>query len=188
MLAHFSLTLVSPYGKAELRKRLAAATIDGLVLLTCLRFSMTLQSASFLVVGALYVLLRDAVQGRSLGKFLMGLVVIRVQTGRPCGPGDAIQRNLVFLVPGANVVAVFLETLTITRDPQGMRLGDRVAQTQVVEGLGARDLVSTFMQELLGIAAAIGRSARPGRGPADVKPLAPSTRHDAGDLVTACAL
>jgi hypothetical protein len=33
---------------------------------------------------------------------------------------------------------VFLEALTIARDSLGQRLGDRIAQTQVVEGLGAR--------------------------------------------------
>jgi hypothetical protein len=48
----------------------------------------------------------------------------------------------MLLVPGANIVAVFLEAATILRDRQGQRLGDRLAQTQVVEGIGAKDLVT----------------------------------------------
>jgi hypothetical protein len=32
------------------------------------------------------------------------------------------------------------------RDPQGQRLGDRLAQTQVVEGFGARDLAAHFVR------------------------------------------
>jgi hypothetical protein len=74
---------------------------------------------------------------------MMGLTVIRVETGRPCSVMGSIQRNAMLLVPGANIVAVFLEPVTILRDPQGQRLGDRLAQTQVVEGFGARDLASS---------------------------------------------
>ena len=36
--------------------------------------------------------------------------------------------------------------LTILRDPQGQRLGDRLTQTQVVEGVGARDLASSAFE------------------------------------------
>lgn len=59
---------------------------------------------------------------------------------------DSVRRNVILLVPGANVVAVFLEAVTILRDPQGQRLGDRLAQTQVVEGLGAKDLVTSVYE------------------------------------------
>jgi hypothetical protein len=51
----------------------------------------------------------------------------------------------VFVLPGANLVAVFLEGASIVRDLQGQRLGDRLAQTQVVEGFGARDFASEFL-------------------------------------------
>ena len=52
------------------------------------------------------------------------------------------------MIPGANVIAVFLETKTIIRDPQGLRLGDRFALTQVVEGFGAKDLVAAIRPEI----------------------------------------
>jgi hypothetical protein len=71
-------------------------------------------------------------------------VVINLKTGRPCGQGASISRNALLLLPGANVVAVFLEAATIVRDPQGQRLGDRLAWTQVIEGYGAKDVVAAM--------------------------------------------
>jgi len=43
---------------------------------------------------------------------------------------------------------VFLEALTIARDPKGQRLGDRIALTQVVDGFGARELVKILRDQL----------------------------------------
>jgi len=62
-----------------------------------------------------------------------------------------VRRNLLFLIPGLNIVAVIWEIVTVVRDPQGQRLGDRLAQTQVIEGLGARELVRLLQKELLAI-------------------------------------
>ena len=66
----------------------------------------------------------------------------------------------MLLLPGANIAAAVLEALTIARDPLGQRLGDRIARTQVVEGLGARELVRLFQQELLASAIRGGRKRR----------------------------
>ena len=130
----FSMALVSPYAKADVMRRFFAAMIDSLAVIIIVYVYSNSRSASLLVVGALYLLLRDSVRGQSPGKFFMGLVVISLETGRPCTVKDSIWRNAVLLIPGANVVAIFLESITIVRDPQGQRLGDKVAQTQVVEG------------------------------------------------------
>ncbi len=145
--------LVSPYAKADMGRRLGAATVDGLLLTTCLLSYRSLDSVLFLFAAAIYVLLRDAlfVRGQSVGKFFFSLLVISLVTGRPCSRAESVRRNLLFLVPGLNVVAVILETVTTVRDPQGLRLGDRLAQTQVVEGLGARELVKLLQKELLEI-------------------------------------
>ena len=97
---------------------------------------------------------------------VFGLRVIRLDKARPASLADTVRRNLVFLIPGANVVAIFMEALTITRDPQGHRLGDRVAQTQVVVGYGARDLVrflGTWSADLFSRPVVTG--PRPGRRP-----------------------
>jgi uncharacterized RDD family membrane protein YckC len=132
--------LASPYAKADVGKRVSAAMIDGLLLVTAWFLYQRSDSMAALIAGAAYLLMRDAMHGRSFGKFLFGLVVISLETGKPCTRTTAVRRNLVFLVPGANVVAVFLEAVTILKDPQGQRLGDRMAQTQVVEGFGVRDV------------------------------------------------
>jgi uncharacterized RDD family membrane protein YckC len=137
------MALVSPYPKANVEKRLLAAAIDGLLFMTAWFLYQNLNSIAPLAGGAAYLLLRDAVGGQSLGKILMGLTVIRVETGRPCSAMDSVRRNAMLLVPGANIVAVFFEAATILRDKQGQRLGDRLAQTQVIEGLGAKDLAAS---------------------------------------------
>ena len=144
ILARLSLALASPYAKAEIGKRLLAAMIDCLLVATTLILYRQSEFLLYLFLGALYLLLRDAIAGRSVGKFLCGLVVIDLKTGRPCGRSASINRNALLLLPGANVVAVFLETATIVRDPQGQRLGDRLAWTQVVDGYGARDVVTAL--------------------------------------------
>ena len=168
-LTELSRGLVSPHVKADVRRRFIAAVIDGLLCVTCVYFGAALQSPAFLVVGATYLVLRDAVGGQSVGKFLQGLIVVSLETGRPCGFSGSARRNLLFLVPGANVVAVFLEAFTLVREPQGQRLGDRLAQTQVVEGLGAKELIKSFQRAWLAFLGALGPGVRrPDRRPVEV--------------------
>ena len=141
LLAKLSLSLASPYAKAESRPdALDAATIDGLPVASIFALYRSSASIAFLAIGAVCILLRDAVCGRSLGKFLLGLTVVRLETGRPGSARDSVSRNVIFLLPGANVAGVFLEARTLSRDQQGLRLGDRLAMTQVVDGYGAKDL------------------------------------------------
>jgi hypothetical protein len=160
-----SLTLVSPYAKANPRMRLCASALDSLLVTTCWLAYWNAGSVPFGVAALLYVLLRDAIGGQSIGKLLVGQMVVYVDTGERCRVGGSIKRNLVLILPGANLAAVLLETRTLVRDPQGQRLGDRLAHTQVVEGFGARDVVrdlqnwwTSFLTQLP------GARARPGRG------------------------
>jgi uncharacterized RDD family membrane protein YckC len=158
---------VSPYPKADVKKRAAAAIADGLLLLSCVVLSGTQASVVFVFVGAVYLLLRDAlfIPGQSVGKFLFGLRVISLGHGRPCSRLQSAQRNFILVVPGLNVVAAGLETLAVTRDPQGQRLGDMLANTQVIEGFGAREFATSFQRALLDVQ--IGR--RHGKQPVEVK-------------------
>jgi uncharacterized RDD family membrane protein YckC len=147
---------ISHYAKADVRKRLAAASIDGLLVVTlCLVYSIG-RAPLYLALGAGYLLLRDAIGGQSIGKIVVGLVVIDLTTGRAASVSGSVKRNLLLPLPGANVVAILLEARTIMSDPQGQRLGDRLAQTQVVEGAGARDLVKSFQDWLLSLGGALG--------------------------------
>ena len=146
ILNNLSVALVSPYPKADLSKRLSAVVVDGLLVSSVLILYRSWESVWLIAAAAVYVLLRDAMWGRSVGKFCFGLVVISVETGRPCTRGASASRNVLFLLPGANVVAALLEAATLVRDPQGQRLGDRFAQTQVVEGFGVRDFVASLQE------------------------------------------
>src|SRR5262245_52845662 len=145
-LRYVSVSLVTPYAKVDVRKRLLAAFLDGMPAIAAwflYRNSGALWGAA---VAIFYLLLRDGMGGQSFGKLVVGLVVVNVRTGKLCSWKDSVLRNLFVLIPGANVVAVFLESITIIRDPQGQRLGDRLAQTQVIEGLGAKDLATSFQR------------------------------------------
>lgn len=145
-LRWLSPSLASPYPKVDARRRLLAGSVDSFLFITSLYFYVNSESVWFVVSGAVYLVLRDGIQGRSVGKFCFGLAVLSLETGRPCTLGGSVRRNVVWLFPGVNVVAVLLEAITVVRDPQGHRLGDRLARTQVVEGFGARDLAESFVR------------------------------------------
>ena len=142
---------VSPYTKADVRKRASAAIADGLLVATCVVLYGTQDSLLFIVIGGAYLLLRDAlfIPGQSIGKFLFGLRVINLDHGRPCTRMHSAQRNFILLVPGLNVVAAVLEATAIIRDPQGQRLGDTLANTQVVEGASVKELATSLQRALL---------------------------------------
>jgi len=179
ILNNFSLALVSPYAKADLGKRFVAAAIDAIVVISLFVLNQRAENVLFVFAAAAYLVLRDS-WGRSIGKFCCGLVVINLKTGLPCTRSDSISRNALFLLPGANFVAVFLEAGTIAGDPQGQRLGDRFAQTQVVEGFGARDFVAAvqrWWRDFLG--QLDGNPRKPRRAPARRESL-PSER----DVIT----
>ena len=151
MLMKQPKAFVSPYAKADTRKRAGAAIADGLLVGSCLVMYWSQDAILFVAAGAVYLLFRDAlfVPGQSIGKFWFGLRVISLATGRPCTRLHSLQRNFILLVPGLNVVAAVLETIAIARDPQGQRLGDTLANTQVVQGLSARELAASLQRTLL---------------------------------------
>lgn len=146
IVTYLARGLVSAYGKANLRRRFLAAGVDASLVITGVVLYGSTRAVPFLIGAAVYLVMRDAIAGRSVGKFLFGLAVVHLESGRPAGPMASLRRNLLFVLPGANAVAVCLESLTIVHDPQGQRLGDRLAQTQVVEGLAASELVPAFAE------------------------------------------
>jgi uncharacterized RDD family membrane protein YckC len=163
ILAKLSFGLASPYAKVDVRRRLYAATIDGLLIASVFARYWSAPPFALIAIGTAYVLLRDAMRGRSVGKFLLGLTVVSLETGRPASARDSVARNLVFVLPGANIPAVFLETRTLVRDPQGQRLGDRLAMTQVVDGYGAKELAKDIVALIEDAIAQIGTSGGRGR-------------------------
>ena len=73
--------LASPYSKADLTKRFSAAMVDGLLIVTSWVLYRSYVSWLYLIAGVLYLLLRDSIAGRSVGKFCFGLLVIDLLSG-----------------------------------------------------------------------------------------------------------
>jgi len=158
--------VASPYPRAPLSARIGAGLVDALAILTGLTFYIQSGSIAYPFACAAYLLFRDSTAGRSFGKFCFSLVVIELHTGRPCGRVGSAKRNAVFLLPGANVSALLLESVSIIRDVQGQRLGDRIAQTQVVQGYGAKELVFSIQNWWRNFLAHLdGRSREPRKVP-----------------------
>jgi uncharacterized RDD family membrane protein YckC len=153
MLNKLSRSLISPYPRADVRRRAYAALVDALIVASGCLLAFGFKSMLLAGMCAVYVLLRDAIHGTSVGKFLFGLMVVNLETSRPASIVDSTARNLMFVLPGLNVAAVALETRTIVRDELGQRLGDRMAMTQVVDGFGAKQLVKEFEDLVSHIAA-----------------------------------
>lgn len=78
----------------------------------------------------LYALLKDGLfSGRSIGKKLMGLRVENVKHGRPCSFKDSALRNVMLFIP----ILGWIELLLPLVDAEGVRFGDKIAGTRVVE-------------------------------------------------------
>lgn len=140
-----------PYPKADLLERFIAKAID--MLITGALFAFP--GAVGVLAGALYILISDGLgSGQSIGKRLVGLKAVSIaRNAGPCGFKESIIRNspfgaliLLYIIIGwipylgplivaiaAAAVAVF-ECALIYTDERGLRFGDRIAGTQVVEG------------------------------------------------------
>ncbi|MGD1076515.1 MAG: RDD family protein [Thermodesulfovibrionales bacterium] len=96
--------------------------------------------------GLSYLLISDGLfDGRSIGKRLMGLGVVSTATGTPCSMKESILRNaplgaglLLYRVPLIGwifiVIISSVEFLLLLGSKEGMRLGDELAKTLVIEG------------------------------------------------------
>jgi uncharacterized RDD family membrane protein YckC len=95
--------------------------------------------------GVAYLLISDGLfDGRSLGKIVMRLKVISFATGGQGSFRDSMIRNapfaamlLLYLIPFVgwifSVMILTFEFLLVLGNSEGMRLGDDLAGTQVVE-------------------------------------------------------
>ena len=142
---------VVPYPKADLLERFIAKAIDLLITGALFAFPGPVGA----LAGALYILVSDGFNsGQSVGKRLIGLKAVSVSPAEgPCNLKQSIIRNspfgaliLLYIIIGwipylgplivaiaAAAIAVF-ECALIYTDERGLRFGDRIAGTQVVEG------------------------------------------------------
>jgi uncharacterized RDD family membrane protein YckC len=82
-----------------------------------------------------YMFLRDAWRGQSIGKRAARLMVVSLANGRPCSARDSAFRSLVLVLTGILIPGVgwLIEPIVALVDKDGRRLGDRAADTQVIE-------------------------------------------------------
>jgi uncharacterized RDD family membrane protein YckC len=95
--------------------------------------------------GVAYLLISDGLfDGRSIGKLLIGLRVVSATGNEPCSMRESIMRNaslgaglLLYKLPWIGwVFLVFIsavEFLILLGSKNGMRLGDELAKTTVIE-------------------------------------------------------
>ena len=130
--------------KASVVKRIFARLVDGLV---AWAFALVLPPIGILV-GLIYLAVADGVQkGQSLGKMVFGLEVV-LADGSPCDLKSSIYRNIPFelallfaavpllgwiLLVIAGIPILLIELWLVILDHNGLRLGDRIADTSVVE-------------------------------------------------------
>lgn len=146
------------YPKASLSDRFLASLLDGLISL-----GLAIPSIIFLVLGGLeidkyyndedkaytyiglgvvlfiipliYGFIKDGLgNGQSYGKRAMNLMVVNLDDNTPCGMGKSALRYLVmFLLGFIPYVGGLIEPIIVLADKDGRRLGDRAANTQVIE-------------------------------------------------------
>lgn len=133
--------------KADLGKRFVAALIDGILVAV-----VGLIPVAGGIIGAAYYLLRDGLDlefmdRRSIGKKVMKLRPIRLD-GQPVELVDSVKRNIplaiapiLAIIPILGWIAaafigpiiVLIEAILVLVDNEGRRIGDKIANTKVVE-------------------------------------------------------
>lgn len=128
-------------GKASLLLRVIAKTIDILLIAVLAKLIPQVGYAG----GLLYLLIGDGLfDGRSIGKKILKLKVISLSTGNSATFKDSILRNttiaialFLFKIPLIGwifaLIILLLEFLLILGNKEGMRLGDTLGNTKVIE-------------------------------------------------------
>jgi uncharacterized RDD family membrane protein YckC len=174
-----------PYAKADLTLRGLARGFDFAI-------ALALGLAAPFVIGPLlaaaYLAVADGLlHGQSPGKRLFGVRVVVPARRVSAGVSESLQRNApfavvalcwalpllwpVFVLVGLPVIAV--EAWRSWKEPLGLRYGDALAETQVVDG---KVMVSDPAPAQLGAAtpAPPGQAARTGGEPPDLHPSPPA--------------
>ena len=127
--------------RASLLLRSVAKTIDLIIVVAVAE--MIPRSGFF--AGLAYLLISDGLfNGKSLGKQLAGLRVISIATGKACSVRESILRNLVLCIGAMlwripligwaiTLLIVGFEFVMLLGSKEGMRLGDEIAKTTVIE-------------------------------------------------------
>lgn len=92
----------------------------------------TIFGISVVVLFSLYFIVLEALFGATLGKKVLGMVVLS-EGENPCGWGRAIARNIMKLLAMGSLLGLFVTAALISASAKRQRLGDRLAKTVVVK-------------------------------------------------------
>jgi len=144
------VTATRRYLKAPFGARLLAYIIDGVVSAGAVGIVIAIFASTdlpkengfigFAIIAAAiiwaiyYSFTKDGREGgQSIGKEMLNLMVVNTTTNKPCTTGESALRALVLfalnLVP---LVGWLIEPIFALSDPDGRRLGDKAANTQVI--------------------------------------------------------
>jgi len=127
--------------RAGLLLRIAAKILDFILIAAVIEI---IPRAGFFA-GLAYLLLSDGlIDGRSLGKRLIRLLVVSSESGQFCSFRESILRNstlglgyLLLLIPWigwlGSAVVTGIELILLVGSRDGKRLGDELAKTTVIE-------------------------------------------------------
>ena len=96
-------------------------------LFMAMRYDTMLCVLLFLALAFVFFLARDAVRGMSVGKFIVGIQVVDSKTGKPIGLWQSALRNSLLYI------LLVIEFFVMICNSKGLRLGDRLAETRVVD-------------------------------------------------------
>jgi len=129
------------FNKADLLLRTVAKILDFIII--CAALEIVPRAGFF--AGLAYLLLGDGFfEGRSLGKKLVGLRVVSADTHAPCTFRNSILRNSTLGIGflfikiswvgwiALTIISIF-EFILLLGSSNGMRIGDELAKTIVVE-------------------------------------------------------
>lgn len=118
------------FNKPGSNKRVCAFIIDyGLASTLGICVSILLKTKMAAWTNCLfYMLLRDTLNGQSLGKLATGLKVVDIRE-QPLRISQAIIRNIFIVLP----ILPLVEYFVMLKDQQGRRMGDKAAKTLVID-------------------------------------------------------
>ncbi len=121
--------------------RILAALIDGILVSVVAYILMTMSSSLQYVgsaLGIVYMIIKDtlpALQGQSIGKKAMNIMVVNEDTGESI-EGDYAAgaiRALPLIIPFLNFIGIIVETVMLFSDDDHRRFGDKWGKTKVIK-------------------------------------------------------
>lgn len=117
--------------KANIVNRLLAGAVDfGIAVVIYYIFKKPFNT----IIASIFILFRDSLGGgKSIGKIIFNLNTKKIQDETPAAYRESILRNFFFIIPIINYFMVVLEAFLIYWDINGSRVGDRIAETFIID-------------------------------------------------------